>query len=327
MSLALLIELVRLLFGSRAPEQTSTVSTKPLQRYLSKESEAALFAKALEHNLAMEGGYSEDPYDPGGPTNLGVTLGEFARWRKVALDSDNFAALKADLKAITRAEARRIYQANYWDAALCGYLPAGLALFHFDCAVNQGVAGAARMLQRALSVDVDGAIGPLTIAAARSVPIATALSRYADARRAHYRSLSTFWRFGRGWLSRVDTTLALARRIAADPAFTPAKEPTMTDASDTEPTSTDPATQPSPAKWWGQSMTVWGVIITSLSAVLPIVGQVFGINITADLIQQLGDSVVHFGQAGAALVGVVLTIWGRVRAIQPLARKQVTVTL
>ncbi|MDX2204585.1 MAG: glycosyl hydrolase 108 family protein [Hyphomicrobiaceae bacterium] len=331
MSLAMLIELVRLWLAARSSSEGSAGSAPPPRRILPEEAEMALFARALEHNLVMEGGYSEDPYDPGGPTNLGITLAEFARWRKVALDATSFAALKAELRRITRAEAASIYRANYWDAALCGYLPAGLAVFHFDCAVNQGVAAAARMLQRALSVDVDGAIGPQTIAAARSVPVATALARYADARRAHYRSLSTFWRFGRGWLSRVDSTLALARSIAADPAFMPAKEQAMTDtstASSQTSTTTGSQTRSQPqSKWWGQSMTVWGVIVTGLSTVLPVVGQLFGINITADLVQQLGEAVVQFGQAGAGVVGLALTLWGRLRATADLTRKEIRLTL
>lgn len=275
--------------------------------------------------------FSEDQYDPGGPTNLGITLAEFARWRGVHLDAGNFAALRADLRRLDHPEAARIYKANYWEAACCGFLPAALAVFHFDCAVNQGVAGAARMLQQALAVDIDARIGPLTIAAAQAAPVATTLARYAEARRAHYRSLSTFWRFGRGWLSRVDTTLALARAVAADPVFAAPKEPPMPDT--TEMPASQPSTPPAPSapvptgKWWGKSMTVWGVIITSLSSVLPVLGPLVGINITAELVQQLGDAVVQFGQAGAALAGLVLTVWGRARASQPLTRTQVTLTV
>lgn len=331
MGLALLLEIVRSLLGSlgaTSQGEGAPSTGLPPAPMRSPEVEAALFARVFAHVLGVEGGYSEDPYDPGGPTNLGITLAEFARWRKVALGSENFSALKAELRQLSREEAQSIYRANYWDAACCSLLPAGIAAFHFDCAVNQGVGAASRMLQQAVSVAVDGAIGPITIAAARSASAATVLSRYADARRSHYRSLSTFWRFGRGWLSRVDTTLALARTVAADPAFTPTKEHSMSDATTPSQTTTsEPATQTSEAKWWGQSMTIWGVIITGLSTVLPVVGPLFGINITAPLVQQLGDAIVQFGQAGAGLVGLALTIWGRVRAVQPLVRKDVTLTL
>lgn len=293
--------------------------------------ETALFARAMEHNLAMEGGYSEDPYDPGGPTNLGITLAEFARTRGVALTADNFASLKAALRGITRDQASAIYRADYWNAARCPYLPSAVALFHFDAAVNQGVFGAARMLQQALGVEVDGQIGPITLAAAaRSQPL-QALAAYAEARRAHYRSLSTFWRFGRGWLSRVDTTLGIARTIAADPRFNqPPPPPTETPPMPDQTIPSTPVTTPDApldSKWWGRSLTVWGVLITGLSTVLPAVGPLFGFNITADLIQQLGDGVVQFAQAAGGLAGTVLALWGRVRATAVIERRQFTMTL
>ena len=58
--------------------------------------------------------------------------------------------------------------------------------------------------------DIDGEIGPLTLAAAVRAPIEETLHAYADVRRARYRALPHFWRFGRGWLARVDTTLSRA---------------------------------------------------------------------------------------------------------------------
>ncbi len=95
-------------------------------------------------------------------------------------------------------------------------------------------------------------------------------------------------------------------------------------------TETDPATQPAAdagPKWWAHSMTVWGVVVTTLSTVLPALGPVLGLNITAELIRQLGDNVVLFGQALGGLVGTVLAIYGRVRASAPLERRQVTLNL
>jgi pimeloyl-ACP methyl ester carboxylesterase len=80
-------------------------------------------------------------------------------------------------------------------------------------------------------------------------------------------------------------------------------------------------------KWWGRSMTIWGVVVTTLSTVLPALGPVLGLNITAELIHQLGDNVVLFGQALGGLIGTVLAIYGRVRASTPLERRQLTLTL
>jgi hypothetical protein len=79
-----------------------------------------------------------------------------------------------------------------------------------------------------------------------------------------------------------------------------------------------PTTAPD-TKWWGHSMTVWGVVMTTLSAVLPTLGPILGLNITADLVQQLGDQLVAIVQALGALVGTLLTIYGRMRATAPLS--------
>jgi energy-converting hydrogenase Eha subunit A len=66
-------------------------------------------------------------------------------------------------------------------------------------------------------------------------------------------------------------------------------------------------------------MTMWGIVMTTLSAVLPTIGPILGLNITAELVQQLGDQIIIVVQAAGALVGTLLTIYGRVRASAPLS--------
>ena len=286
----------------------------------------SVFQRALAHVLEMEGGYDEDPYDPGGPTNLGITLSEFVRDKGLELTSANFDAMKAELKAIPRDTVERIYHDDYWDAADCPELPPGLALFYFDAAVNQGVAGAARMLQQAVGSEVDGEIGPLTLAAVASHPVEEALAAYAEVRRRRYRALPTFWRFGRGWLSRVDTTQALANAIDRS---MPSLVPSQPKGPAPMPTETAPAA-PSAAsngKWWGNSMTIQGILVTTLSTVLPVLGPVFGLNITAELIRQLGDNIVIFAQAAGGLIGTIMAIYGRMRTNTPLERRQITLSM
>ena len=283
----------------------------------------AIFERALAHVLEMEGGFDEDPYDPGGPTNRGITLAEFARDKGLELTPANFAAMKAELKAITPDTVRRIYRDSYWQAAACPDLPPALALFHFDAAVNQGVAGAARMLQQAVGADVDGEIGPLTLAAAAARPLAATLDAYAAIRRQRYRALPTFWRFGKGWLSRVDATLALAREIARSvPASPPPQKGPAPMTSEPAPVPGTPAI--SEPKWWGSSVTIWGILITALSTVLPAVAPALGFNITAELIRQLGDNVVTLAQALGGLIGTIMAIYGRLRTNAPLERRQIT---
>jgi hypothetical protein len=74
-------------------------------------------------------------------------------------------------------------------------------------------------------------------------------------------------------------------------------------------------------------MTVWGAAITALSTVAPVVGPFLGLNITADLVQQLGDQVVLLAQVAGGVAGTILTIYGRARATTRLERRQVNLTL
>jgi len=198
------------LLGLRWPQSMRSESVK---RSVTAERNA-LFDRALAHVLEMEGGFTDDPYDPGGPTNRGITLEVFAAWKGVALNDASRARLKSELKRIPDEVVRDIYLQRYWQPAHCAEMAPALAFFHFDAAVNHGVTGAMRLLQRAVGTDVDGEIGPNTRAAIARVPMVEALQAYAEVRRARYRGLAHFWRFGRGWLARVDKTSARARAIA-----------------------------------------------------------------------------------------------------------------
>ncbi|MFZ1105478.1 MAG: hypothetical protein WAN86_21920 [Hyphomicrobiaceae bacterium] len=82
-----------------------------------------------------------------------------------------------------------------------------------------------------------------------------------------------------------------------------------------------------PPKWWVASKTLWGAFITALVAVLPALGPLLGFTVPAELIHQLGDQVLLVVQALVGLAGIVLTIYGRVRATTPLERRRVIVKL
>ena len=280
-----------------------------------------LFDAALAHIIEMEGGWTNDPHDPGGPTNLGITLGVFAAWKNATLTDTNRESLIDELKRLDAASARPIYYKRYWVPSRAAELPPQIALIHFDAAVNHGVANAARMLQQALSVADDGEIGPETLSAARTRSIEETVRRYADIRRARYRSLSHFWRFGRGWLRRVDRTLVAAQRI--DNAQSKASRQLQKGArqmSQTDDASND-------GKWWGHSMTIWGAIITAASTVLPVIGPLIGLDVTPDLVKEFGDQVTSVLQAIGGLIGIIMTVYGRTRATTPLGRKQITLQL
>jgi uncharacterized protein (TIGR02594 family) len=296
-----------------------------------REASDALFDRALAHVLQMEGGYVEDPHDSGGPTNSGITLATYARDKGIPLTPENRGRLEAELKAIPRATVARIYRERYWLAASCPALPPPLALFHFDAAVNHGPVGAARMLQQAVGAAVDGEVGPDTLSKAASLPAADTLARYADARRRLYRSLPAFWRFGKGWLARIERTLTAANAIAALPSLNgsprPMEKHPMTDAPETTAAPEAPAEGPATAKWWGNSMTIWGAVVTGLSTVLPVVAPLVGLDLTPEVVRQLGEQSLLAVQAIGGLAGTILTIYGRMRATTMLERRQIKLTL
>ena len=272
-----------------------------------------LFEQALAHVLAMEGGWSNDPADPGGATNFGITIGDYARYRGVSLGDVNRRALEADLRSIGRATVQAIYRDHYWVPARCPGLPAAPALMHFDAAVNHGIGRAARMLQEAARTSVDGDIGPATLTAVRAVDELTLIERYADVRRAAYRRLPIFSRFGKGWLARVDATLRAAKAVAG--ATYSVHDPKETPMIANEP------------KWWAQSLTVWGTLITALSTVLPIIGPFIGLNVSGTLIANFGDQVTHILQALGGLLGTFMAIVGRFRASAPLLQTVLTLKI
>ena len=81
------------------------------------------------------------------------------------------------------------------------------------------------------------------------------------------------------------------------------------------------------AKWWGSSLTIWGVVVTALSTVAPTILSVFGFDVPSSLIEQLGADLLTLAQAIAGLVGTIMTIVGRTRAALPLARRPMALRL
>lgn len=303
-----------------------------------------IFEIALRHVLSMEGGYGDDPEDLGGPTNLGLTLVDLAEWKRVPLDPTTRPMLLDALRALDVDTARPIYQQRYWRKSCADALPPALALMHFDCAVNQGCQRASRFLQEAVDAEVDGEIGPLTLSAVRGAEPGASLARYAELRRAHYRSLPTFERFGRGWLARVEATLSRARMLieissqSADAAIpnlptqkgdrpmASAKTPVSAKDVSIETVSRD-AGPAGDGKWWGQSMTVWGALITAAATVAPALGPLIGLDISGETVRQIGGQAAETVRAIAGLAGTVMTIYGRARASGPLVRRDVSVRL
>ena len=120
--------------------------------------------------LRREGGYVNDPDDPGGATKYGVTIGTMRRLN-VDVDGDGDVDI-ADVKALTIEQAHAIYKQHYFVRPRIAELPSVLRANVFDMQVNAG-GNAIRILQRMLAlfgrpVKVDGTLGPQTIGAANS---------------------------------------------------------------------------------------------------------------------------------------------------------------
>lgn len=151
------------------------------------------FERAIEIVLQQEGGYSDDPRDPGGKTKFGIT--------EAVARANGYAG---EMRDFPLAHAETIYREDYWDPAGCEAYPWPLCLYVFDAAVNQGVAPAVQTLQRALDTVADGVVGPATRnLAARST--AWHWSRFLALRAIRYTGTRNFDRFGAGWLTRLFT--------------------------------------------------------------------------------------------------------------------------
>lgn len=148
-------------------------------------------SKIARQIIAREGGYVNDPDDPGGATKYGVTVHTM---RRLGLDLDgNGVVDAADVRRLTRAEAERIFIRHYYNDPGIDRLPKVLRASVFDMYVNAG-GNAVKILQRLLGemgqkVAVDGVIGPQTLAAAQAAAQAAPkhiADAYAIARRNYY---------------------------------------------------------------------------------------------------------------------------------------------
>jgi lysozyme family protein len=144
-----------------------------------------------EEIVRREGGFVDDPDDPGGATNFGVTIHTM---RRLGLDLTRDGVVNAaDVRALSRAQAVDIVVQHYFEKPRIDALPEALQSSVFDMYVNAG-AQAVRILQSLLvkmgfNVVVDGAIGPQTIRAsqdaARPNPVQLR-DAYGVARRNYY---------------------------------------------------------------------------------------------------------------------------------------------
>ncbi len=166
----------------------------------------AEFPAALPFVLAHEGGQVNDPDDPGGATNFGVTQATLDRWNEKHPE----AAFPASVNDLSLDQASAIYRADYW--RFDGLDEQRVATKLLDMAVNMGLGTAVKLAQEALNdlgacLRVDGAYGPKTEATINSVGADRMLALLCAASADHYQALAA-WRpasrkFLKGWLKRA----------------------------------------------------------------------------------------------------------------------------
>jgi lysozyme family protein len=165
------------------------------------------YDESLRRLLVHEGGYSNHPSDPGGPTNFGITIYDYRKYVK----PDAYAA---DVRAMTVEQAKAIYRSNYWSIMRCDELPAGVDYCIFDYAVNSGTGRAPKVLQRVLGAPVTGRMDDAAVRLANARDAVTLVAAICDERLRFLQNLKTWPVFGKGWGRRVAEVRAAALAMA-----------------------------------------------------------------------------------------------------------------
>jgi lysozyme family protein len=161
---------------------------------------------ALKAVLHHEGGFVNHPSDPGGMTNLGCTKAVWEEWC-------GHPVTEQDMRDLQPSDVASLYKSKYWDRVKGDDLPSGVDYIVFDAAINSGAGRAAKWLQECVGTQPDGAIGPMSLQAARSMVAADLINLYCDKRLAFLKELKTWNVFGKGWERRVEEVRSAALKM------------------------------------------------------------------------------------------------------------------
>ena len=150
------------------------------------------FLRAINRVLGHEGGYVNDPKDPGGETNWGISKRSYP---------------KVDIRNLTRNQAITIYYKDFWLPVHAEELSDGAGYQLLDSAVNSGISQSLRFAQRALGVADDGYYGPHTLEAFRKTSETDFIMLFNAERLDFMRKLKRWSRFGSGWAGRIAQNL------------------------------------------------------------------------------------------------------------------------
>lgn len=166
-----------------------------------------MFELAFDRVIGHEGGYTDDPRDRGNWTSGTCGVGE-CRGTKYGLSAMTYPGL--DIKGLTVAQAKAIYRRDWWAPLGMDLFPQALAFQLFDASINHGSHAATRMLQRAVGVNDDGVIGPVTVGVIEATELNDLLLCFLSERLAFMAKIKTFTTYGRGWSRRIANNLKLA---------------------------------------------------------------------------------------------------------------------
>ena len=150
------------------------------------------FDRFIDRLLSHEGGYVNDPHDPGGETKFGISKRSYPR---------------LNIRKLTRAEAIAIYRRDFWERSRADDLPPAVGFQLLDGAVNSGIDNATRWLQRAVGVADDGIIGPVTLGALRITDPADVVMLFLAERLQFMTGLRNWPQHGKGWARRIAQNL------------------------------------------------------------------------------------------------------------------------
>lgn len=168
------------------------------------------FEKAHDFVSRWEGGYVDNPADPGGATNYGISL-RFLKGQGLDIgDIDGDGDIDADdIRKLTAKDAADIMKREFWDVFPLDNVKPLCSMVLYDTAVNMGAGYARKLLQKALGVPADGKWGPITRSVLRTCDDRKTAVAMCHIRRARYHELvkgnAALGAFLKGWLRRVDS--------------------------------------------------------------------------------------------------------------------------
>jgi lysozyme family protein len=172
---------------------------------------ASNYDEALRRLLVHEGGYTNHPSDPGGPTNFGITIADYRKYVKPN-------ATAADVRAMKLDEAKAIYRTKYWNAQRCDEMPTGVDYTVFDYGVNSGIGRSGKVLRRVVGLpDNTSVVTDEVLAAVRKHDAKAIIMAINDERLRFLKSLKTWSVFGAGWSRRVAEVRAFSLHLAEHP--------------------------------------------------------------------------------------------------------------